>query len=47
MKVLTRNILSKCLTTSPKTTCPKYQDDIENGFIEYGSDHLPIIVDIV
>jgi endonuclease/exonuclease/phosphatase family metal-dependent hydrolase len=41
------NILSKGLTIAPQTTCPKYPDDIEKGIIEYGSDHLPVKIDLM
>ena len=41
------NILSKGLTIAPHTTCPKYPDDIEEGIIEYGSDHLPVKIDLM
>ena len=41
------NILSKGLKISASSTCPKYPDNMENGFLEYGSDHLPVTVNIV
>jgi endonuclease/exonuclease/phosphatase family metal-dependent hydrolase len=40
------NILSKGFTTNSLTTCPEYPQGMEDGFIRYGSDHLPIVVDI-
>ena len=41
------NILSKGLKITTKTICPKYPDNLEKGFLEYGSDHLPITVNIM
>jgi endonuclease/exonuclease/phosphatase family metal-dependent hydrolase len=40
------NILTKGFQLIPVSQCPKYPDDIENGFVEYGSDHLPIMIEL-
>ena len=37
------NILSKGFKILPNSSCPIYPINIERGFVEYGSDHLPII----
>jgi len=41
-KMTIDNILSKGFKILPKSTCPLYPENIEHGFIKYGSDHLPI-----
>jgi mRNA deadenylase 3'-5' endonuclease subunit Ccr4 len=41
-KMTIDNILSKGFKILPNSTCPLYPENIEHGFIKYGSDHLPI-----
>lgn len=40
------NILSKGFNKSTIAKCPEYPKDIEKGFLTYGSDHLPISVEV-
>lgn len=40
------NILFKGFRPSSLSTCPEYPADMEDGFIIYGSDHLPVVADI-
>jgi endonuclease/exonuclease/phosphatase family metal-dependent hydrolase len=40
------NLLSKGFVTNELNTCANYPLNIEKGFIDYGSDHLPVLVDI-
>lgn len=40
------NILTKGFKTKSPIICPIYPETIEKGFIEYGSDHLPIVINI-
>ena len=40
------NILSKGFIPGSSNTCAYYPLNMENGFITYGSDHLPVVVDI-
>jgi hypothetical protein len=42
-KMTIDNILSKGFKLLPKSMCPIYPTNIEQGFIDYGSDHLPIM----
>ena len=40
------NILTRGLKKMNKENCPLYPTNIEDGFKEYGSDHLPIIANV-
>lgn len=40
------NILSKGFKENKENICVKYPETIEKGLKEYGSDHLPIIVEL-
>ena len=42
-KMTIDNILSKGFKLLPKSMCPIYPSNIEQGFSDYGSDHLPIM----
>jgi endonuclease/exonuclease/phosphatase family metal-dependent hydrolase len=40
------NILTKGFQKAPLSTCSWYPTRVEDGFKEYGSDHLPVLVDV-
>jgi endonuclease/exonuclease/phosphatase family metal-dependent hydrolase len=40
------NILTKGFKKAPLSKCNWYPTRIEDGFKEYGSDHLPVIVEV-
>ena len=40
------NILTRGLKKITEGTCPLYPTNIEDGFKDYGSDHLPIITNV-
>jgi hypothetical protein len=40
------NILTRGLKKMVGGTCPLYPINIEDGFKDYGSDHLPIITNV-
>jgi endonuclease/exonuclease/phosphatase family metal-dependent hydrolase len=40
------NILTKGFRNISPSSCPAYPENTEKGFIEYGSDHLPVVINI-
>jgi len=40
------NILTKGFELTRNLQCPKYPEDEVSGLLKYGSDHLPIMIDI-
>jgi hypothetical protein len=40
------NILTKGFQKAPLSKCNWYPTRVEDGFKEYGSDHLPVLVEV-